>query len=227
MNEAENLKSLSMELGPQLMEGDEVIVVDGHSTDSTADVARGYGFRVISQKPIGIGPAKTEGGRHAINGILVFLDADCHIPGRYLETVRGHFRTGEVDAIGGIMRYSAKSREKRLVYRAYGELFFWIPEAIHRLTGKYGFPSNNIAIRRDLFLAAGGYRPVVAEDFDLMLRLQPSKRVRFDREMEVELSSRRFEEKGFFRTAVFWISSGWRVMFGEGRAGEGYRSRDS
>jgi glycosyltransferase involved in cell wall biosynthesis len=224
LNEAENLEGLSNEIGPQLREGDEVIIVDGHSTDGTSDVARCAGFRVIPQRPQGLGSAKTHGGRHATNEVLVFLDADCHISEGYLETVREHFRNGEVDAVGGIMRYSWKSPRERRLYRAYGELFFHLPKAIHRLTGKYGMPSNNMAIRRELFLRAGGYRSVVAEDFDLMLRMKPSRRARFDRRMEVELSSRRFEEKGFFRTTLFWIVSGLRVALGNGLTSAGYRA---
>lgn len=227
LNEADNLERLSAELGPQLGDGDEVIVVDGFSGDGTADVARRAGFRILRQTPLGIGLAKTEGGKQALNDVLVFLDADCHIPGGYLDTIRAHFRTGEVDAVGGVMRYSWRSSRERFLRLAYGELFFRAPRAIHRLTGKYGLPSNNVAIRREVFMSVGGYRAVVSEDLDLMLRLKPSKRVRYDASMEVEVSSRRFDEEGFFKTVLYWFASGWRLLLGNGRSAAGYRAARS
>lgn len=223
LNEAGNIMRLIEEIRPQLLEGDEVIVVDGNSTDGTGTIARNAGFKVVLQEPRGIGGAKTEGAKHAKNAILLFLDADCSVPRNYLMTIREHFKGGGLDAVGGIMRYSSESPRERFIYTLYGWLLFQIPRCIHRLTGKYGLPSNNIAIRSDLFFKAGGYRSVVLEDFDLMLRMPPSRRVRYDSRMEVMLSSRRFKRQGFMRTVAFWFLCGGALMAGSGRSGSGYR----
>lgn len=223
LNEAGNIMRLLEEIRPQLLEGDEVIVVDGKSVDGTGAMVRDAGFEVVVQEPRGIGGAKTEGARHARNEILVFLDADGSIPKDYLQRIRGHFGGGEADVVGGIMRYSSRSPQERFLYTLYAGLLFQVPKWIHRLTGKYGLPSNNIAIRRDLFMEAGGYRSVVVEDFDLMLRMPPSRRVRYDSRMEVVLSSRRFEKQGFFRTVAYWIACAGSDLVGRGQDGAGYR----
>lgn len=57
---------------------DEVLLVDGHSTDSTVEVARRLraGVRVIYQQGKGKGDALKCGVEHARGDIIVTLDAD-------------------------------------------------------------------------------------------------------------------------------------------------------
>lgn len=64
---------------------DEIIVVDGHSTDGTADIVRKLGHRVIMQETKGYGGAFTEGIKASTGDIVVLMDADgshnpSHIP---------------------------------------------------------------------------------------------------------------------------------------------------
>ena len=57
---------------------DEVLLVDGHSTDNTVEVARGLHpkIRVLNQPGKGKGDALRYGFRHATGDIIVTLDAD-------------------------------------------------------------------------------------------------------------------------------------------------------
>lgn len=55
---------------------DDLIVVDGHSTDGTAAVARQHGARVINDNGRGKGDAVRLGLEHARYPITVFIDAD-------------------------------------------------------------------------------------------------------------------------------------------------------
>ena len=74
LNEAENLPHVL----PRIPAGYEVIVVDGHSTDGTPDVARGLrpGTIVIDQAGRGKGDALLCGFLVARGEIIVTLDAD-------------------------------------------------------------------------------------------------------------------------------------------------------
>jgi 4,4'-diaponeurosporenoate glycosyltransferase len=80
-NEQDNLKRLLGSLQGQLRTDDEVVVVDDHSLDATAKVARQYGARVISSAELPAGwVGKTwacwQGVQNARGEFLIFLDAD-------------------------------------------------------------------------------------------------------------------------------------------------------
>ncbi len=55
---------------------EEVLVVDGHSMDRTAEVARNAGARVVQDSGRGKGDGYRTGIREARGEVLVFLDAD-------------------------------------------------------------------------------------------------------------------------------------------------------
>jgi hypothetical protein len=75
LNEAENLPHVLPKI-PSWVH--EVVLVDGHSVDGTADVARGLipTIRVVNQSGKGKGDALRCGFEHATGDIVVMLDAD-------------------------------------------------------------------------------------------------------------------------------------------------------
>lgn len=80
-DEAEALPALLDALTPQLRPGDELIVVDDHSTDGTATVAAGRGAAVVVPPPVPDGwlgkpHACWHGARASRSSALVFVDAD-------------------------------------------------------------------------------------------------------------------------------------------------------
>jgi dolichol-phosphate mannosyltransferase len=82
---------------------DEVVVVDGHSKDRTAEIARGYGdgVRVVSDNKKGKGDAIRVGAFAAGYDTVVFLDADgshdpCDIP-----ALVAPIKKGEADLVVG------------------------------------------------------------------------------------------------------------------------------
>jgi len=72
-NEAPGIQDVIASVKPY---GDETLVVDGHSTDGTAEVAEAAGARVYLDNGIGKGDAYQVGIKKARGDILVFIDAD-------------------------------------------------------------------------------------------------------------------------------------------------------
>src|SRR5690349_19991078 len=55
---------------------DEIVVVDGHSTDSTAQIAQAYGVRVVKDNKKGLCYVIRVGAAFARFPYVVFMDAD-------------------------------------------------------------------------------------------------------------------------------------------------------
>jgi glycosyltransferase involved in cell wall biosynthesis len=223
LNERGNIDRLLGHLKPQMDDGDELIIVDGYSTDGTPEIAERYDARVVSQKPEGIGLAKTEGAKHARNDVLVFLDADCVPAGDFLSRIKSHFRNGDIHAVGGVDLYDSDSRLRKLLYDYYSKGVFYSAVLNHKITGKYWVAANNSAYRKDIFFSVGGFRSVVCEDMDMMQRLPPSKKVKYDPDLVLTLSDRRFREGGFLRTLGLWLWSDILLLVGKHADTVGYR----
>ncbi len=224
LNEKDNIDKLITHLKRQMEEEDEIIVVDAYSTDGTRDIVNKHGAKLVLQKPMGIGLAKTEGAKHAKNDIFVFLDADCVPSGNFLHGMRDHFRNKEILAVGGLDLYESDSGIWKFLYDTFSRIVFYWAMLTHKVTGKYWIAANNSAYRRDVFFSVGGLRSVICEDVDMMRRLPASKNVIYDSKLVLTISDRRFRERGFFRTMGLWLWSDILIILGKGADTKEYRT---
>lgn len=223
LNEEKYIEPLLKSLKPQLMKGDEIIVVDSYSSDRTVSIAKKHGARVLTQPKKGIGVAKTAGAKAAKNDIFVFMDADCVPSKDFVKRIRKHFVNPKVMAVGGLDLYHSDSGLCRVIYNTYSKGIFHSARLTHVLTGKYWMAANNCAFRRKLFFSVGGYRSVICEDTDLMKRLPPSRDIVYDSSLVLTLSDRRFKQHGFLRTLGLWGWSNIVAFIGGGVSTDGYR----
>ncbi len=106
---------------------DEVIVVDGHSTDDTAKEARRAGAKVVTQSKKlypGKGVAMRDGCMAASNDIIAFVDADIvNIGPATLEQLIEPILKGEADFVKGTFERAA-GRVTELVAKPLLKMFF-------------------------------------------------------------------------------------------------------
>ncbi len=223
LNEEEHIGNVLTNLKAQLSKEDEVIIVDSHSNDRTVEIAKNHGAKVLTRPKNGNGLAKTEGAKNASNEIVVFIDADTEVSPDFVERIKMHFSDPELLFLGGMNFYSSDSRAWKLIYDAYSKSIFYLGKANHAVTKECYVPPNNSAFRRNVFLNAGGYRSVVCEDADLMRRLPRSKRIKYDKDLILTLSDRRFKSHGFFRTVGFWTWGNLLLLFGGKVGSEEYK----
>lgn len=81
-----------------LADGCEIIVVDDASTDRTAEIARGFGARVVNVENRQISKTRNAGGRVAEGDFLIFVDADSVVSARLVRSALVAMRRG---AVGG------------------------------------------------------------------------------------------------------------------------------
>lgn len=78
-NEANNIKNIINRINNSTVEVEDILVVDGHSTDNTRELAKEEGARVILQserKYPGKGIAMKDGLEQAEGDVIIYIDSD-------------------------------------------------------------------------------------------------------------------------------------------------------
>lgn len=150
----------------------EIIVVDDGSTDSTADIARDAGARVISQPNSGLSAARNAGLAAAHYDIVAYIDDDAWPDRDWLRYLAWTFLTTDYVAVGGpnVPPPTANLVEAAVSRGPGGPIHVLLSdrEAEH-------IPGCNMAIRREALTAIGGFDPrfrVAGDDVDVCWRLQ-------------------------------------------------------
>jgi dolichol-phosphate hexosyltransferase len=78
---------------------DELLVIDGHSSDRTAEVARAEGARVVYDSKRGKGAALRESVHYVAGDIVVFIDADGSHDPRDIPALIQPIVSGEADHV--------------------------------------------------------------------------------------------------------------------------------
>ncbi len=94
----ESIHAAAKELG----EAYEIIVADDASTDSTAEVAKQIGARVVHVDHRQIGKTRNSGAAEARGDVLVFIDADTTISPALLRGVKKNIHAGAVGGGAGV-----------------------------------------------------------------------------------------------------------------------------
>ena len=122
LNEANNLPFV-LPLIPRSV--DEVIIVDGHSTDSTVEIARQLypGVRIVMEQKRGKGAALSAGFKAATCDIIVMLDADGSTDPREIPAYVGALEAGADFAKGSRFMQGGGTSDMPL-YRKLGNMAF-------------------------------------------------------------------------------------------------------
>jgi rSAM/selenodomain-associated transferase 2 len=195
-NEAGLIESALAALQPLRERGAEVIVVDGGSTDGTAELAASLACRVI-RSPRGRAVQMNAGARAATGGALLFLHADTRLPAEAERILAEAFAVG---AVWG--RFDVRLSGGHPLLRMVETLMNWRS----RLTG-IATGDQAMFVRREVFERIGGFPEIpLMEDIALSKILKRIARPACPGE-RVAVSSRRWEERGILRTILlmWWL----------------------
>ena len=142
--------------------GDEIIVVDGGSTDDSAAIAERSGARVIAA-PRGRGTQLRAGGEAARGDWLLFLHADTQLGAGWREAVAAHVATTPDRAGFFDLRLDDRAWQARFIERG-------VALRVRLLGLPYG--DQGLLVSRRLYDEVGGFRPLaLMEDVDLARRI--------------------------------------------------------
>lgn len=184
---------------------EELIVIDGGSTDRTLKIARGFTSRVYSCSK-GRARQMNHGAERAEGKILLFLHADCLLPQGAFELIRKTLSDPKTILGAFDIRY----REKGLCYRV-------IERGANlrsRITS-IAYGDQGMFIKKQDFLMLGGFKDIpLMEDIEFSRRAKKHGRIEFLRE-PITVSARRFEKEGIlFSVLRDWILAVSYSIFG-------------
>jgi rSAM/selenodomain-associated transferase 2 len=169
----------------------EIILVDGGSTDATREVAASFPQVRWLSAPRGRGVQMNAGARVARGDLFVFLHIDTVLAPDHVAALR----QAALDP-----RVGAGAFELRLIPPTpFLRFIAWGANWRCRLF-RLPYGDQAIFVRRDLFLALGGFAHCHPEDLDLVIRLRRLTRLRL-LSPAVNTSGRRWLKHGNLRTS--------------------------
>jgi glycosyltransferase involved in cell wall biosynthesis len=190
----------------------EIIVVDNKSTDKTAEIARNFGAKVVSETERNIAKVRNTGAKNADGDVLIFIDADTIVPPTLFRKIADAMK--DENCFGGAVSVEYGEFERK--WMKYYLIGWWFWQKFFNM--KQGAAQF---CRRTVFEKLGGFDEsiFVGEDIEFYWRLTKFARknnghVSFIKHPKVRTSPRRLDKIPFLKTLVLmnpiYIYLNWR-----------------
>jgi glycosyltransferase involved in cell wall biosynthesis len=206
-NEEKYIRKCLSSLLNQNFKGDfEIVVCLNTCTDKTEEVIKrmealnNVKIRIVKEERKGVSRARQRGTKEALGEIIASADADTEYQTNWLNRAAFEFeKFPKIVALYGPVFIKNGGIGLKILSKYFYTAFLYLS----KLLGKDNVAGMNFVFRKDFFDKIGGYNVNLksAEDIDLAKRLKKFGKIKFNRNLIVYTSSRRFEGK-FFKSFV-------------------------
>lgn len=198
-NEEKYIKATVHSVLDQKTDADvEVLVINNVSTDKTAETAKQCGATVIFEKRKGLNYARRAGLNHAKGSLLIYIDADTHLPNDFVAKALVYFADHK-DVVGTSYAFDFYDRIgifSRFTSFLYRQIITRLVNLVLKLSHKPEmFWGLCMVIRAQDFREVGGNDmnfPFYGEDTAIAYRLFRKGKVKFLYNPKVMTSARRY-----------------------------------
>jgi len=147
----------------------EVIIIDNGSTDNTHQIITNLGFKFHVIKDASVSTLRNQGAKRASGCYFAFIDSDVELSHSWFENALCSFTDKTVVASGCFPRVPSNATWVQATW----DIHQSEPHSTAVRKAVSWLPSMNLVVRRDDFLAIGGFNEDLetAEDVDLCYRL--------------------------------------------------------
>jgi len=181
----------------QKVKPDEIIVVNNNSTDATVKIAKRFPVRIVNEKEQGMIQARNRGFNEAQYAIIARTDADTVVPTDWIQQIKRNFKEKDLLALSGPAHFYDLPHVVNHSKITMETLFSYIRifKQIMRHDCLFG---PNMALRKTAWEEVKSDVCLddkeVHEDLDLAIHLSNLGKVRFDYNLVVESSFRRWKK---------------------------------
>jgi rSAM/selenodomain-associated transferase 2 len=182
-----------------LTEREELVIVDGGSSDNTVSIARDFTDKVFITKT-GRASVMNFGANKAEGDVLLFLHADCSLPNDGFNTIRNKLRDSSIAAGAFELGINSALFRYRII-----ECVANIRARLTRLI--YG--DQGMFLRKEVFDQIGGFTDIpLMEDIEISKRLKKIGKIVFVKP-PISASPRRWINEGLVYTTL----RDWSIAF--------------
>lgn len=203
-NEEKGIKDAISALKSQDYSPLEIIVVVNNTTDNTFKIAKKLADKALNFKGnIGVCRARNEGVKIANGDIIIFIDADSRLS---FGAVKKIAEATDKNIFGSTIGKGNNSSFR-------GKLLFFYKNWAHRLRIYKGVVDGVFFCHKNIFLKSGGFNEKlkIAEFQEIIKRMRRAGgKYKLLTNCYSIVSLRRYEEKGYLKTHLFWIK--WKIV---------------
>lgn len=210
-NDEKRIENCLKALFRQTLPPQEICIIDGHSTDTSLDIARKYAVKIFYENYGTVGGARQVGLEYANGTYIAFTDSDCIPDEKWLQTLRENFYDDIIGIGGGIQNIGTGIWEESIALAL--DSFLGSAGSVQDrvLKTRRFVPSIsgcNCMYRTKDLRAIGGYNTTyfMNEDTDINKRLQKKGKLLYVPEALIYHNQNRNLNK--FCKRMFWFGYG-------------------
>jgi len=178
-NSASSVQKSIDSIFQQTRQPDEVVIVDGNSSDGTLEIVKNYPVKLVSEPGLGFGHARNLGAKTASGDIVFFIDSDCYAEPDWIEKTLPHFDSNpEVAAVTGrTSLWNKESAVARFLACVGGRMNMPTQPRFVKIA-----PTMNLALRHEVLNEVGGFDEALirCEDTDLTYKISRSHKILYE-----------------------------------------------